>query len=69
MAATGSTMCAAAVALRNQRPTRIVVTLPVAAPETFDEFRIEVDEIVCKLTFWVLPKGTESNDDYTHADE
>ncbi|HKZ81589.1 MAG TPA: phosphoribosyltransferase [Pyrinomonadaceae bacterium] len=48
--ATGSTMRAAAAALRGLRPAHIVVAVPVAPPETCDEFREEVDEIVCALT-------------------
>ena len=45
--ATGSTMQAAAAALRRQDPGRIVVGVPVSAPETCDEYRIGVDEIIC----------------------
>jgi putative phosphoribosyl transferase len=48
--ATGSTMRAAAAALRKQQPEQIVVAVPIAAPETCDEFRGEVDEIVCAVT-------------------
>ena len=48
--ATGSTMRAAASALRRQGPARIVVAVPVAAPETRDEFRAEAEEIVCAVT-------------------
>jgi putative phosphoribosyl transferase len=48
--ATGSTMRAAAQAVRAQDPARIVVAVPVAAAETCDEFRGEVDEVVCTLT-------------------
>lgn len=48
--ATGSTMRAAAQAVRAQDPARIVVAVPVAAAETCDEFRSEVDEVVCTLT-------------------
>ena len=48
--ATGSTMRAAAASLRLQKPRRIVVAVPVSSPETCDEFRSEVDEIVCALT-------------------
>jgi len=48
--ATGSTMRAAAAALRKQDPARIVVAVPVSAPETCNEFRSEVDEIVCAVT-------------------
>jgi predicted phosphoribosyltransferase len=48
--ATGSTMRAAAAALRRQNPARIVVAVPVAAGETCAELRAEVDEIVCAIT-------------------
>lgn len=48
--ATGSTMRAAAAALRQQKPARIVVAVPVSAPATCDEFRDVVDEIVCAVT-------------------
>jgi putative phosphoribosyl transferase len=48
--ATGSTIRAAAQALRQQQPARIVVAVPVSAPETCDEYRIGVDEIVCAIT-------------------
>jgi putative phosphoribosyl transferase len=48
--ATGSTMRAAAAALRKQQPARIVVAVPVSAAETCDEFRMEVDEIICAAT-------------------
>jgi putative phosphoribosyl transferase len=48
--ATGSTMRAAAEALRLQRPSRIVVAVPVAASQTFNQFQSEVDQIVCALT-------------------
>jgi putative phosphoribosyl transferase len=48
--ATGATMKAAALALREMNPERIVVAVPVAAKETCDEFRGEVDEIVCAIT-------------------
>jgi len=48
--ATGSTMRAAVAALRKQTPARIVVAVPVAAPETCKEFKTEVDEAVCAAT-------------------
>ena len=48
--ATGSTMRAAAVAVRAQDPERLVVAVPVASERTCDEFRGDVDEIVCALT-------------------
>jgi putative phosphoribosyl transferase len=48
--ATGSSMRAAAAALRKQGPARIVIAVPVAAAQTCDEFREEVDEILCAVT-------------------
>jgi putative phosphoribosyl transferase len=48
--ATGATMRAASLAVRQLHPKRIVVAVPVAAAETCDEFRDDVDEIVCALT-------------------
>lgn len=48
--ATGSTMRAASAALRAQAPARLVVAVPVAAPETCDEFRHEVDDLICAIT-------------------
>lgn len=48
--ATGSTMRAAAEAVRQMGPRRVVVAVPVAARETCDAFREEVDEVVCAWT-------------------
>jgi len=48
--ATGSTMRAAVQALRQQRPARIVVAVPVAAFATCEELRREVDDVVCFAT-------------------
>lgn len=48
--ATGSTMRAAVAALKQQQPARLVVAVPTAAAETCDEFRHEVDEVVCART-------------------
>jgi putative phosphoribosyl transferase len=48
--ATGSTMRAAATAVRELNPERVVVAVPVAAAETCDEFRDVVDEVVCQVT-------------------
>jgi len=48
--ATGFSMRAAAASLRLQKPQRIVVAVPVSSRETCDEFRREVDEIVCAFT-------------------
>jgi len=48
--ATGSTMRAAAAALRQMGPSRIIVAVPVGAQETCEEFRQEVDEVICAVT-------------------
>ncbi len=48
--ATGATMRAAARAVRQRRPSRVVVAVPVAAALTCDELRTEVDEVVCADT-------------------
>lgn len=48
--ATGSTMRAAVTALRLEGPVRIVVAVPVAAPETCAAFQHVADEIVCAET-------------------
>jgi predicted phosphoribosyltransferase len=43
-------MRAAVAALRQEGPTKIVVAVPVAAPETCEAFRDVADEIVCAET-------------------
>jgi putative phosphoribosyl transferase len=48
--ATGSSMRAATLALRRLEPARMVVAVPVAAPETCSQLQTEVDAIVCALT-------------------
>lgn len=48
--ATGATMLAAARALGKQRPKRIVVAVPVAAPEACEEFQAHVDQVICAFT-------------------
>jgi predicted phosphoribosyltransferase len=48
--ATGSTMRAAARAVRQQHPRRIVVAVPVAASETCSSLRGDADEVVCMVT-------------------
>lgn len=47
--ATGSTMRAAVLALRQRQPARIIVAVPVAPPFTCGEFRQEADECICVL--------------------
>jgi putative phosphoribosyl transferase len=47
--ATGATMHAAVSALKQQKPARIIIAVPTAAPSTCDEFADEVDELVCVI--------------------
>jgi len=48
--ATGSTMLAAVRAVRLAGAERIVVAVPVAAEQTCDAFRSEVDDVICAIT-------------------
>ncbi len=45
--ATGTTMRAALKGLRRRNPARLVLAVPVAPPETIEELRQEVDDVVC----------------------
>jgi predicted phosphoribosyltransferase len=45
--ATGATMRAAVRSVRQHRPRRLVVAVPVGAPEACRALRSEVDEVVC----------------------
>lgn len=48
--ATGATMRAAVAALRKQSPARIVVAVPVAAPDTCQLLHHEADKVLCLYT-------------------
>lgn len=48
--ATGATMHAAVKALRQQKAARIVVAVPIASPETCEDLRGDVDDIICAVT-------------------
>ena len=45
--ATGATMRAAVLSIRQQHPARLVVAVPVGAQESCEELRQEADEVVC----------------------
>lgn len=45
--ATGSTMLAAIKALRDHRPARIVVAVPVGSPEICEAMGADADEVIC----------------------
>jgi predicted phosphoribosyltransferase len=48
--ATGATMKAAVQAVRAQRPSRIIVAVPVGSPDTCRELARIADEVVCART-------------------
>jgi len=48
--ATGSTMRAAAKAVRAQRPARVIIAVPVGAPQTCSELAAIADEVICVNT-------------------
>ena len=45
--ATGSTMRAAVQAVRARRPARVVIAVPVGAPQTCAELALSADEVIC----------------------
>jgi putative phosphoribosyl transferase len=48
--ATGSSMRAAVAGLRLRQPAAIVVAVPVAAPSVCEDFRAEVEDVICART-------------------
>jgi predicted phosphoribosyltransferase len=48
--ATGSTMWAAVHAVRQERPAKVVVAVPVSDPDTCADLREVADEVVCLMT-------------------
>lgn len=48
--ATGTSMRVAVLALKRQQPPRLVIAVPVAPPDIYEDFRDLADEIVCAIT-------------------
>jgi len=48
--ATGATMRAAVAAVKTKNPSKVIVAVPVAAPDTCSAFGKEVDEVICVAT-------------------
>lgn len=48
--ATGATMRAAVAAVKTKNPAKVIVAVPVAAPDTCSFFGNEVDEVICVAT-------------------
>jgi putative phosphoribosyl transferase len=72
--ATGSTMEAAVLAIRQQAPARIVVAAPVGAPDTCDRLARIADEVVCvtmphpfiAVGLWYEEFAPTTDDEVTH---
>ena len=67
--ATGATMKAALVAVRRRRPTRLVLAVPVAPPDTLEALQSEVDEIVCLASPSDLGAIGESYMDFSQLED
>jgi predicted phosphoribosyltransferase len=65
--ATGSTMSAAAAALRAQGAGRLVAAVPVAPKETCDALRSLVDDVICAVTPEPFLAVGEWYDDFTQT--
>ena len=69
--ATGATMRAAVAALRQQQPARLIIAVPMAAAETCEVLRAEVDEIICAVTpqsFYAVGQGYDDFSQTTDAE-
>jgi predicted phosphoribosyltransferase len=67
--ATGSTMRAAVAALRRQQPAAIVVAVPVAAVDTCEELRHEVDRLICLSTPQAFAAVGDWYDDFSQTSD
>jgi putative phosphoribosyl transferase len=65
--ATGATMRVAVAALRKKGPARVVVAVPVAAPEVCDAFREVADEIMCVETPELFQAVGQWYDDFSQT--
>ena len=50
--ATGFTTLAAVQYVKTQKPHKVILAVPVAAPDSFKKLQKEVDEIICLKTPW-----------------
>jgi putative phosphoribosyl transferase len=69
--ATGATMRAVVAALRQQQPARLIIAVPIAAVETCEALRAEVDEIICAVTprsFYGVGQGYDDFSQTTDAE-
>jgi predicted phosphoribosyltransferase len=67
--ATGATMIAALQVVKAQRPSEVIVAVPVASPDRLAEVRRWCDDVVCLLTpesFWAIDQFYE---DFTQVED
>jgi predicted phosphoribosyltransferase len=67
--ATGATMLAAIRAVRQQRPARVVVAVPVAPQEVCEALRREADDLACLLTPAVFRSVGTWYDDFSQTSD
>ena len=67
--ATGATLFAGIQALRQLRPAKIVVAIPVAPQNVCDRLAAEVDEVVCVATPEPLGAVGQFYDDFSQVDD
>jgi putative phosphoribosyl transferase len=67
--ATGATMRAAIKALRERGAAKIVVAVPVGAPETCRDFQEEVDETICAISPEYFQAVGQFYDDFSQTSD
>jgi putative phosphoribosyl transferase len=67
--ATGLTMLVAIESLRQAKPARIVVAVPVSPKESFDRINVEVDELVCLVVPDVFYAVGQWYDDFAQVSD
>ena len=67
--ATGATMRAAARAVRQREPARLIVAVPVAAESSCREMQAEAEEVVCALTPEIFFGVGQFYDDFSQTSD
>lgn len=67
--ATGATVAAALRAVRHRRPARVILAVPVAAPDALARLSAEADEIVCLQAPEEFYAVGQFYDDFTQLDD
>lgn len=67
--ATGATMQAAILAAKEQRAGRVVVAVPVAAPDSLEEVERNADEVACLATPYFFQAVGEFYEDFSQTED